>query len=70
MRLDGELYRGHGQVWEWCDNCRTFDHTGHTLVPDWARPHTVPPETGSRDPSAVIPLLPGFGDATTPADGE
>jgi hypothetical protein len=32
--IDGRKFIATGALWEWCSNCRSFEHSSG-LVPDW-----------------------------------
>jgi hypothetical protein len=39
----GRKWVGPGSQWQWCSNCRSYEHT-RALVPDWWKSDLVVPE--------------------------
>ncbi len=50
---DSSRWAGPGSQWQWCSNCRAYEH-GSGLVPDWwEAPFTVPERELAHDPGSI-----------------
>ena len=50
-------YIGRGSLWEWCSNCKSYEHMSVAIPAEWNYPIIIKPECIMHDPSAFLDIL-------------